>query len=425
MTRHKLLFSIVLLLGICGSVFAQEDSTGYVNDPHDLQKDTETVRDINNSIPQQDYLLFRMMPQGYTDFKNNLYEKTGIKYGVSYQTLFQYASESLTDKNTAWGGWFLFDFSWVAFNKDKDYQGKFIITLDDRHIIDPSKNQAPAFFRDDIGSLWTPDPAYLEWSIYPLTLLWEQVFKKDRLVLKVGQFGALSVIDFFRFADTRTSFSNSQLTAPVALVPISPPGLGMNVKWWPIEDSELYVVGLFNDINAKVGEMDWSGLFEYGEFFLGAEVGYNILRSKQDFDHAHITLWYGDKISSKPYPTKAGWGFKLHGSKQWNRLVAYGNYAFNTSEGGGFGYTNTNHAINLGAAYLKLFNAKGELAMAAFWARPIEKGLRDQMGIEAYWKVLLGSDLWMTPGFQCIWNPTLNTNTNFIAIPQIKARVFL
>jgi len=379
MRNHRFLCLILLLFMQClnNSILAQQDTTGYVTDQHDLQKDTEPVRDINNSMPQQDYLVVSMMPQCYAAFKNNLFDKTGIQYGLSYQTLFQIASESLTETNSAWGGWFLFEFSWVAFNKDKDYQGKLILTLDDRHIINSSQHQAPAFFKEDMGSLWTADAAFLEWNIYPATMLWEQVFRKDRLELRVGQFGALNVLDFFRFADTRTSFSNSQLSAPVALIPSGPPGLGMSVKWWPIKDSELYVVGLFNDINAKVGKVDWSGIFEFGELFLGAELGYNILRSKEDFDHVHLNLWYGDKISSKSYPTSSGWGFKLHGSKQWKRWVVFGNYAYNTSEGGGFGYTNTQRAINLGTAYLRLFDAKGELAMAASWAQPIDKDLRN------------------------------------------------
>ena len=426
MRNYKLLCLIgfLFVLGLNNSITAQQDTTGYVTDQHNLQKDIEPIRDINNSIPQQDYLLFSMMPQSYSEFKNDLFAKTGIQFGLSYQTLYQKASESLTETNSAWGGWFIFELSWVAYNKDKDFQGKFLISLDDRHILNSGQNQAPGFFRLETGSLWSTDPSFLNWNLYPATILWEQEFGKDRLEISVGQFNALNFLDFFRFADPRTSFSNSQLSSPIALIPIAPPGLGMSLKWWPIKDSELYVVGLFNDINATAGEVDWSGLFKYGEVFAGIEVGYNVLRSREDFDHIHLTMWYGDKLSSKSFPTSSGWGFKLHGSKQWKRLVVFGNYAYNTSEGGGFNYTNTQRAINLGIAYLRLFDAKGELAMAASWAQPIDKDLRNQVGIETYWKILIGSDLWITPGIQFIWDPTYNLNTNFIAIPQLKARIF-
>lgn len=426
MKNHMLsyLLAIGLLLGLMNEALSQQDTSVYKTDMHDLQKDNAPVQDINKSIPQQNYI-FAIMPKGYTDFKNKVYDKTGIQYGISYQTLMQHASESLTEIQNAWGGWFLFEFSWVAFNRDKDYQGKFVLSLDDRHIINSSKNQAPAFFRNDIGSLWATDGAFLNWNFYPATILWEQEFKKDRLRLRIGQFGALTELDFFRFADPRTSFSNTQLGGPVALMPVSPPGLGMSVKWWPVKDSELYLVGLVNDVNQKAGEVDWSGIFEFGEVLYGAEIGYNVLRSRQDFDHVHLTFWYGDQISSRPYPTESGWGFKLHGSKQLKKVVMYGNYAYNNSEGGGFNYTNTLRAINLGAAYVRPFNINGELALASSWAQPIDGDLRNQMGIESYWKILLGSDLWVTPGIQLIWNPSSNLNTDFLSIIQIKGRLFL
>lgn len=419
------IFSLPIFAQQDSTIVAENDTIDYVTDTHDLRKDIEPERDINQSIPQPGYVIASLAPKRYTDFKDNIYDNTGIKLGLSYQTLYQITSESTTETNSAWGGWFLFELSWDAFNKGKDYQGKFIFSLDDRHIINESNNTAPAFFRLDHGSLWATDGAFLKWNLYPATILWEQTFIKDRFEMRVGQFGALTVLDFFRYADPRTSFSSTQLGGPVALIPVSPPGLGMSFKWWPIDGSELYISGMFNDINAKAGEVDWSGLFELGEIFTGMEIGYNNFRSRTDFDHAHLTLWYGDKLSSRPYPTSSGWGFKVHGSKQLKKVVTFGNYAYNTSSGGGFNYTNTRHAINLGLAYNKILNLQGELALAASWAEPLDGTLRSQSGIETYWKLLLGSDLWVTPGVQLIWNPTFNTSTDFLSIVQIKSRLFL
>ncbi len=71
------------------------------------------------------------------------------------------------------------------------------------------------------------------------------------------------MLDFFRFGDFRTSFSNSQLSSPAALIPFGPPGPGLSLKWWPSAESELYVVATFTDINAPAGEWDWGRLTEY------------------------------------------------------------------------------------------------------------------------------------------------------------------
>ena len=240
--------------------------------------------------------------------------------------------------------------------------------------------------------------------------------------MRVGQQSSGGVIDFFRFGDLRTSFTSAQLLS-VAILPSPPPGFGVSFKWWPIEDSELYVVGTVNDINAPPGRVDWSGLFNEGEVFAALELGKNWRRGKGDFDHAHLLTWYADKVSNAAFPSKAGWGFKLAGSKQWGQIVGFGNFAYNTAEGGGFGFTNSQFGVNAGVAYTKPLGIRGETALAWSWAKPIGAGLRDQYGLEAYWKILLLPNLWVTPGVQVLFDPTFNTAVDSIVIGQIKARL--
>jgi carbohydrate-selective porin OprB len=49
---------------------------------------------------------------------------------------------------------------------------------------------------------------------------------------------------------------------------------------------------------------------------------------------------------------------------------------------------------------------------------------RDQYGMETYWKLLVTPDLWVTPGVQFLFNPSRNFSTDFVAVPQIKFRLF-
>ena len=49
--------------------------------------------------------------------------------------------------------------------------------------------------------------------------------------------------------------------------------------------------------------------------------------------------------------------------------------------------------------------------------------LRNQTGFEAYWKMLLTPNLWITPGFQFLWNPSLNPTADRVFIPHIKFRL--
>jgi carbohydrate-selective porin OprB len=50
---------------------------------------------------------------------------------------------------------------------------------------------------------------------------------------------------------------------------------------------------------------------------------------------------------------------------------------------------------------------------------------RHQYGVEAYWRILLTQNIWITPGVHLIFNPALNQEHDFIAIPQLKFRVAL
>jgi carbohydrate-selective porin OprB len=293
----------------------------------------------------------------------------------------------------------------------------------------------PGFFAFQTGSLWATDATYFDWDPYFTNIFWEQWLNKDRLVFRLGQLTQISVIDSFRFADGRTQFTNSQLSFPAATIPLGPPSFGLNTKWWPIQDSELYVVGSVTDINGPApgtGDYDWSGIFETGEVLAALEIGHNWKRGKDDFDHAHLNLWYATEASRKNHATDEGWGFKLNGSKQIQKWVGFASYAYNTALGGGFGFTNSRQAVDVGIAYLDPLKITGEATVAISWGEPLDdpdpirgvKSNRNQWGVEPYWRILLTPDLWLTPGVQLIWDPTFNPQEDFIAIYQIKARLF-
>ena len=81
--------------------------------------------------------------------------------------------------------------------------------------------------------------------------------------------------------------------------------------------------------------------------------------------------------------------------------------------------------MNAGVALLKPFGIRGEIGLGGSWARPIDNfhqapafwdDLDDQYGLETYWKILLTPDLWITPGVQAIFEPSLNPEDDFIAI---------
>jgi carbohydrate-selective porin OprB len=51
--------------------------------------------------------------------------------------------------------------------------------------------------------------------------------------------------------------------------------------------------------------------------------------------------------------------------------------------------------------------------------------VRDQYGVEAYWRILFTPHIWLTPGIQLVLDPALNFETDVVAIPQVKFRIVL
>ena len=240
------------------------------------------------------------------------------------------------------------------------------------------------------------------------------------------------LIDPFRFKDSRMSFT----TGPFAFHPTMPTptfGFGAGFKWLPAKGSGLYISGTLNDMNGdpNLQGFDWSTVSR-GEFFYAAEVGYNWKRGKGDYDHLHLTVFYADKRSTRSpetLPNEAGGGFSILGEKQVDHWVGFAKYTYNTAQGGGVTGTLSNHTVTAGAAYKNLLNVSGETAIGFLYMNPIDEifgaDARNQMGIETYWRILLTRNIWVTPGMQFVFNPTLNPEDDFVAIPHIKFRIAL
>jgi hypothetical protein len=174
---------------------------------------------------------------------------------------------------------------------------------------------------------------------------------------------------------------------------------------------------------------DWSTV-DRGEFFYGVEVGSNRHRTKDDYDHWHLLVFYADERSTRfpdTLPNKAGGGFRLAGEKQWDRLVGYAGYTFNTAQGGGVTGSLAKHVLTAGVAYMKPFKVRGEAAISLLYMDPIDEifadPVRNQYGIETYWRISLSNNIWITPGIHFVFNPSLNPDDDFVVMPSLKFRV--
>ena len=117
------------------------------------------------------------------------------------------------------------------------------------------------------------------------------------------------------------------------------------------------------------------------------------------------------------------------GEKQWNRWVGFASYTYNTAEGGGVTGTFSEHVVTAGGAFLDPLNIEGEAALSFLYMNPIDEifagPVRNQYGLETYWRIQFTPHIWITPGLHLIFDPALNLEYDFIAIPQVKFRIAL
>ncbi len=405
-----------------------------------IEKPGFIASDLNNSLPKKESVLEGIMPSDYTDYKEKFYQesKYHIQYNISYQNVVMASSSVVRFPDVAAGGAFLFELESTLLNFKEDFQGSIAFSISNTHLYGSAA--ATPLFNFNTGSLLAHEGYYLGADWVVSDLYWEQYLKKDRFFVRLGQHIAISMIDFSRYADFRTSITNPAVGGvPAGHIPFGPPALGLSFKLLPKEGSVsgFYLVGHISDINSEINRLDWGNIFETGDFFSAVELGYNWGRlgdSGPELDHLHLLLFYGTEASKKQFFSKAGFGCKLAGEKQFGRWVAIANYAYNDAVGGGFGFTNFRHAFNGGIAYTKPLGIKGEAMFTYTWGQVADRDggcgplLRcdgsSQSMMEAYWKILLLPEVWITPGMQFVIDPKNNPDANFAWVPLLKCRMF-
>ena len=392
----------------------------------------EMGNQIREAIPGTGPIFNIGLGDSYFGWKDKVYDKIGLRFGVSYQMLYQSASTVVeeADKN-ALSDWWGFMTKWTLINRKKGKnQGHLVFSMFERKPI--GSHQFPSMFGPaNVGSLTTAIE-FTTWDFSIENLYWEQWidFEKHKLMIRVGNQAAAALIDPFRFKDARKNFTTGPFCYHVTK-PDPTFGFGVLAKWMPAKGTGLYISGAVTDMNGDPNSMgfDWSTV-SHGQFFYGAEVGYNWVRGKGDYDHLSLLVFYATDRSTRNAdvaPNEPGWGFSILGEKQIDNWVGFAKWTYNTAEGGGGLGTFSNNTGTTGVVYKNLFNVTGSTGLGFYFMDPIDEIFGDdtglQYGTEAYWNVLLTRNIIVTPGIHLLWNPTINPDANFLVMPHIKFRV--
>ena len=261
--------------------------------------------------------------------------------------------------------------------------------------------------------------------VAPSALWWEQSIHSVGLTYRVGQLYAPSLWGSNDYlGDDRATFMNTALGGNQG-VPWAGGnrGLGAMVT---VSNDELYAAVGFQDAKGNQERLDFSS-FGDGEFAYLAEIGFTPTFAGKNAGKYKLNVGYVDETGDGTNSAgQSGWGLILSARqdigddyglfaiyrRSWDR------YANNTEEAGG-----------AGVVWKKPLGwVDDRLGIGAIYARPSDTNegtLRDEYGLEAFWRFQMTPRLDMTTDLQFYPQPGRKVQDDPVAVFGLRFRYIL
>jgi len=378
------------------------------NTVNQLEED-DRVKDPIIRFPRIDQGL-----KGWYDMKRRLNEKSGVKFGFDYNSLYQSANQSLTEDDSAWSGVFRVMGTWEMFRKGEKDAGTLVFSLESRHNI--SDRIAPAALAGQIGYIGITGTLFSDIEGGNLgNLYYKQNFRNGRAGFLLGRFDPNDFMDVLGYANPWTTFSNvSILLNPSIALPDWAWGLGYGS--WLGKNDNWYLQGTISDANGSITN---ESFFDGGaEFFSHVEVGWSPSRAERYFTNVHLTAWHVDEREDAGFPSSHG--FAIGANKTWNETwMLFGRAGWSD---GAVPIYNRTATIGVGRMIRQWSDVFG---VGLNWGQPPDRDLSDQWTAEIFYRLQLSQNLQLTPSLQFLKDPALNPEHSSIWIAGLRMRLNL
>ena len=429
MTSHRktvtqLVFSL-LVAGYLSSagVYAAPAETMDAFDelPMNMNNPGSIVERLEEDAEPKDYLFQFPGVTGalkpWYDMKDDLDREHGFKFGISYTTFYQKASDAFGPEDDA-----------ASF--DLDISGTW--TFLGRETDSPTMLGFNFFWRDTLGTEITPQALFTQFgSLYSgaapygenepvLGELWIQQKFRNVFGFRVGKIFPITAYDFFPFKNFRTDFVDFNHVTNSA-IPLPGNGLGAFIVYRP-RSNILLRLGA-HDANADVEK---SGFKTFdGEFFKILEVGIDTgllprIPGGPPQGHVHVSLWHQDEREDAKIDD--GWGIGLSAVQRFGRFSPFVRYGY--ADVNKKGPTPVKHTVNVGLVIDGIFGQTNDrIGVGYTWSDPADRSLNNQGAIDAYYRVQLTPEIQIGPTFEIIFNPVRNSDRNTIFVGGFRTRI--
>ena len=402
---------------------SQSQSQDGLRDSLDMNSPGSVVERLEEDAEPKNYVFqfpgFSEALQPWYDAKDNLAEKHGFRYGISYTTFYQKASDTFGPEDD-------------AASYDLDIAGTW--TFLGHKTTSPTMLGFDFFKRDTIntdippqrlftqyGGLYSGAAPYGEEDLV-VGEFWLQQKFDNKFGYRVGKIFPITAYDFFPFKNFRTDFVDFNHVTNAA-IPLPGNGLGAFVQYRP-EPHLMLRLGA-HDANADVQK---SGFDTYDdELFTIFEFGLDTrLLPRQPggppLGHVHVSVWHQDEREDAGVDD--GWGIALAALQRYGKLSPFLRYGYADVQADG--PTPVKHMANAGLVIDGIFgNVQDRIGLGYTLSDPADSSLSNQDTIEAYYRLQLTPEIQIGPTFEAVFDPVRYPDEDSVYVWGVRTRVAL
>ncbi len=349
--------------------------------------------------------------QPYYEWKRSVREKSDLQISQDYTSLYQKASDSLTDVDASSGGVYRFYGRWLATGKGTKNTGALVFKVEHSHKY--RTEIAPENLAEELGYLGSTGLLYsnLKWVLNDFN--WQQRINNGKAGFVIGRLDPNDYMDVVDYANPWTTFQNSNILENHSIA-IPETSFGAGIGSWL--NKQWYLKASVTDAN---GKLDDTGIFEQGaEFFSFADIGWSPSVDEHHLKDIHVTFWHVDKRNNENVPEGEGMAIGASWSidKEW---IIFGRTGQSRGEASLMRRSTTVGVSHIWKAYFDVFG------WAVNYSEPVDPLLSDQTTMEAFLKIQLAQNIAVTPSLQVLFNPALNSQYDHIQIYGLRLRLTL
>ncbi len=361
-----------------------------------------------NATPATDFL------SGYRSFQQRLAEDHNIDFRGGITTVFQAASDRVTDQGQLWTGSYDIEIGWRGVNSEEFGNGQLGMLIEGGEVIDHNDDES---LSTNIGSDFGINDDADSQEIAISEFWWQHSFLDDRVTFTVGKIDQTAFFDQNAIANDETAAFLATPLVNSTAIGLPDNGLGANV-WVDLISKEtgkirnIYFTAGFGDANADAREMGFS-TFQSDELFYAAEVGATV--DAFGLPGTYRAMFWSTTMGGLE---GTGFSFSFDQSVVEERYVLFGRFSTGNQDVVSF-----EQQVSLGFALNNPFGREDDQAAIAFAYGELAGASRaTEFLTEAYYRYNVCDVLAITPAVQIIHHPISNAVDDTIFVGSLRAQ---